>query len=108
MASEEVWYFAYGSNLNVGQMMNRVGEWSSSNRATLPGYKLMFNVRSSRWGGLTSNMVKTGNPNDKVYGVLYRIIMEKLSVLSTYERHRPDRDNHRSRRSETEGEGLYF
>ena len=47
MASEEVWYFAYGSNLNVGQMMNRVGEWSSSNRATLPGYKLMFNVRSS-------------------------------------------------------------
>ena len=30
-------------------------------------------------------MVKTGNPNDKVYGVLYRIIMEKLSVLSTYE-----------------------
>ena len=85
MTEEEVWYFAYGSNLNIGQMMNRVGEWSVSKRAVIKGYKLKFNVRSPRWGGLTANVVRTDNPNDKVYGVLYRILREKLNVLSTYE-----------------------
>jgi len=87
--NEEVWYFAYGSNLNIGQMMNRVGEWAVSKRAVLKGYKLKFNVRSSRWGGLTANVVSTDNQDAKVYGALYRILREKLSVLSTYEGRKP-------------------
>jgi len=28
-----VWYFAYGSNLYIPQMLSRVGEWRTSNRA---------------------------------------------------------------------------
>ena len=85
MTEEEVWYFAYGSNLNIGQMMTRVGEWTVSKRAVLKGCKLKFNVRSPRWGGLTANVVKTDNADAKVYGALYRILREKLNVLSTYE-----------------------
>jgi len=85
MTKDEVWYFAYGSNLNIGQMMNRVGEWTVSKRAVLKEYKLKFNVHSPRWGGLTANVVKTDNPGDKVYGALYRILREKVDVLSTYE-----------------------
>jgi len=89
MTEEEVWYFARGSNLNIGQMMTRVGEWTVSKRAVLKGYKLKFNVRSARWGGLTANLVRTDNPRDKVYGALYRILREKLNVLSTYEGTKP-------------------
>lgn len=87
--TEEVWYFAYGSNLNIGQMMTRVGEWTVSKKAVLKGYILKFNVHSPRWGGLTANLVRTDNPRDKVYGALYRIPKEKLDVLSTYEHRKP-------------------
>jgi len=38
------WYFAYASNLNIFQMMKRVGEWSTSKRALLRGWKLAFVV----------------------------------------------------------------
>jgi len=89
MTKDEVWYFAYGSNLNMGQMMNRVGEWTVSKRAVLKGYKLKFNVPSRRWGGMTANVARTDNPDDKVYGALYRILREKVDVLSTYEDTKP-------------------
>ena len=89
MSDEEVWYFAYGSNLNMGQMMNRVGEWIVSKRALLKGYKLKFNAHSPRWGGLTANVVRTDNPDDKVYGAVYRIFSEKVDVLSAYEGPKP-------------------
>jgi len=89
MTEEEVWYFAYGSNLNIGQMMNRVGEWTFSKRAVLKGYKLKFNVHSTRWGGSTVNIVRTDNADDKVYGALYRILSEKLKVLNAYEGRTP-------------------
>jgi len=89
MTKDEVWYFAYGSNLNMGQMMNRVGEWTVSKRAVLKEYKLKFNFCSSRWGGLTANVVWTGNPDDKVYGAVYRILKEKVDVLSAYEGPKP-------------------
>jgi sulfite reductase (NADPH) flavoprotein alpha-component len=85
MTEKEVWYFAYGSNLNIGQMMNRVGEWTVSKRAMLKGYKLKFNVCSPRWGGLTANIIRTDNPDDRVHGALYLILREKLNVLNAYE-----------------------
>lgn len=77
-------YFAYGSNLNMGQMMNRVGEWATSQRAVAIGYKLIFNVQSKRWGGVAANLLQTNNPADKVYGAVYIILKEKLNVLSQY------------------------
>ena len=64
MDTSSVWYFAYGSNLNMGQMMARVGEWTASKRAVVKEYKLVFNVESKRWGGLAANLVKTGNTAD--------------------------------------------
>lgn len=85
MNEDEVWYFAYGSNLNIGQMMTRIGEWTTSQRALVYGYRLAFNVQSRRWGGFTANIIRTTNPDDKVYGAIYRIIREKLDVLTSYE-----------------------
>ena len=81
----EIYYFAYGSNLNIFQMMKRVGKWETSKRAYLEGYKLVFNVKSPRWGGYAANIRKTGNNMDKVYGVVYFLKVEKIAVLTSYE-----------------------
>jgi len=81
----EKYYFAYSSNLNIFQMMKRVGEWATSKRAYLEGYKLVFNVKSSRWDGYTANVQKTRNSRDKVYGVIYLLREEKIAVLTSYE-----------------------
>ncbi len=80
-----VWYFAYGSNLNVGQMRRRVGQWQSCEKASLRGWRLVFNVPSDRWGGLAANIVQTGRDQDRVWGVLYRISQTQLDVLTTFE-----------------------
>jgi len=84
-----VWYFAYGSNLNMGQMMNRVGEWTVCKRAMAKGYKLVFNVQSRRWGGLAANLVRTYEVDDTVYGAIYHILSKQLDVLTQYERVAP-------------------
>jgi cation transport regulator ChaC len=89
MEASDVWYFAYGSNLNIGQMMTRVGEWTVSKRAVAKGYKLVFNVQSKRWGGLAANLVRTDNIDDRVYGAIYLILKEKLNVLTRYEGPKP-------------------
>ena len=81
----EVGYFAYGSNLSIFQMMKRVGEWSTSKRAFLKGYRLIFNVKSPRWGGFAANIQKTENEQDRVYGVVYFLKKEKLDVMTIYE-----------------------
>jgi cation transport regulator ChaC len=82
---EMVWYFAYGSNLSMSQMLARVGEWRTSRKAVLKGWKLVFNVQSPYWDGKTANIVQTNNPKDIVYGAIYEITKQKLSVLTEYE-----------------------
>lgn len=77
--------FAYGSNLNIFQMMKRVGEWTTSKRTYLEGYKLVFNVKSSRWDGFAANIQHTGNNQDKVYGVVYFLKESKIDVMTDYE-----------------------
>jgi len=83
------WYFAYGSNLDMFQMMRRIGEWETSLRARALGYKLLFNVRSRRWGDFAANIQRTGNDSDVVLGVVYRISKDKLRILENYENIRP-------------------
>jgi len=82
---DEVWYFAYGSNLYIPQMLARVGEWKTSKKALLRGWRLKFNHYSKRWCAGTANIVKTKNPNDVVHGVIYLLNRQKLKVLSKYE-----------------------
>ena len=91
MDASNTWYFAYGSNLNMGQMMTRIGEWITCKRAVAKGYKLVFNVCSRRWGGLAANLISTNNIEDRVYGAVYHISKEKLDILTRkYERRKPE------------------
>ena len=80
-----IWYFAYGSNLNVDQMRERVGEWRLSKRALARNYTLVFNHYSKKWKGYTANLSETGKYEDVVYGVVYHIDEEQLMKLGTYE-----------------------
>jgi len=83
-------YFAYGSNLSKDQMRERVGDWKKAEKASLQKWKLIFNVKSSTWGGGAANVKKTGNPNDVVWGVIYSMTQEQLDVLtSKYEKISP-------------------
>ena len=81
----KVYYFAYGSNLDPSQMKDRVGEWISSERVRAEGYKLVFNVKSGRWGGWAANLKKTDFIDDKSYGVVYGISNQQLIKMTGYE-----------------------
>jgi hypothetical protein len=82
---KELWYFAYGSNLDPEQLRERIDEWSNSTRHVLKGYRLVFNVISNRWRGYTANIFATGNLLDKVYGVKYQITRQQLDRLTKCE-----------------------
>ena len=81
--------------------MMRVGEWKTSAKAVLKGYKLVFNVKSPRWGGMTANVRKSPSSQDIVYGVIYLMPESKLGVLTEYEGNEP-----KSVTVESEGQQL--
>lgn len=63
-------------------MKERIGNWKTSEKALLNGWKLVFNVPSSTWGGGAANIVKTDNPNDVVYGAIYEITRSQIEILT--------------------------
>ena len=79
------WYFAYGSNLCVEQMLRRtgpIGEGKDSPCvARLPGYRLVFNMQGDD-GLVYANIIQ---PGDGVIGVLYRCSAAALASLDAYE-----------------------
>lgn len=83
--SNRVWYFAYGSNLNVDQMNRLVGEWHLSKRATARNYRLTFNVHSTKWLGKAANLVPSDRFEDVVHGVVYLLTEEQFLKLGRHE-----------------------
>jgi cation transport regulator ChaC len=83
--SNKVWYFAYGSNLNVDEMNSRVGEWHLSKRALARNFRLVFNVKSTRWQGNAANLQPSERFEDVVYGVVYLLNEEQLRSLAKKE-----------------------
>jgi gamma-glutamylcyclotransferase len=79
------WYFAYGSNLCVEQMVRRTGPLDEKeNRAPiarLPGYRLAFNMQGDD-GHVYANIMQ---PGDGVIGVLYHCGAAALASLDVYE-----------------------
>ena len=86
---KEVAYFAYGSNLDTSQMKERVGEWLTSERVYVEGYKRVYNVWSDKnWNGWAANLKRTDVSSDKVCGVVYIITDEQLKKLTTEHEHK--------------------
>ncbi len=82
----DCWYFAYGSNLLLSQMVARTGPVRAGDEspriAHLPHYRLAFNMRGGD-GQVYANIVQ---PGDGVIGVLYRCGPEAMEKLDGYER----------------------
>lgn len=79
---DELWCFAYGSNLLREQIKRRIGHIPEAPRAWLEGYRLAFNKLGGDGTG-KANIVK--QPGTKVWGVVYRCSPEDLDKMDSYE-----------------------
>lgn len=78
-----MFYFAYGINLNRGQMADRCPNSRPKFSAELPNYKLIFTGWSRQWhGGVASIKHSRG---DKILGGIYEITETDLARLDRYE-----------------------
>ena len=78
-----MFYFAYGINLNRGQMADRCPNSRPKFSAELPNYKLIFTGWSRQWhSGLTSIKSSRG---DKVLGGIYEVTETDLAKLDRHE-----------------------
>ena len=78
-----VYYFAYGSNLNKKQMVERCPDSKPKFIATLHNYKLIFAGWSRQWrGGVASIKPFRG---ERVLGAIYEISETCLGRLDKYE-----------------------
>lgn len=79
------WYFAYGSNLLVDQLVERIGltvDAADSPRiARLTGYRLVFQYVDSDQAAY-ANIVR---PGTEVWGVVYRCSEAELLSLDEFE-----------------------
>ncbi len=78
-----MYYFAYGSNLNQRQILERCPDSKPKFIATLPNYKLVFVGWSRQWrGGVASIRPFRG---EKVPGAIYEVSDRDLRRLDSYE-----------------------
>jgi gamma-glutamylcyclotransferase (GGCT)/AIG2-like uncharacterized protein YtfP len=77
-----MYYFAYASNLNWKQIVERAPDSKPKFIATLPNFKLTFTARAGRQGGVVSIAPHRG---EKVLGAVYEISERDLKRLDEYE-----------------------
>jgi gamma-glutamylcyclotransferase len=82
---ETSWYFAYGSNLSIHQMMMRIGTSSHVERgskiARLANHRLIF----QKIGTAEPPFANIISPGTGVLGVIYRCSSADLETLDRYE-----------------------
>jgi gamma-glutamylcyclotransferase len=76
-------YFAYGSNLNKKQMLERCPGAKPKFQAILPNYKLIFTGWSREWKGGTASIKPVRG--EKVPGAVYEVSEGDLRRLDRYE-----------------------
>ncbi|MFN3581292.1 MAG: gamma-glutamylcyclotransferase family protein [Pseudomonas sp.] len=80
------YYFGFGSNMSLLSLRAKGVEPRTSTRAVLRGWRLRFNVQHFfRHEGGVGNIEHTGNPNDRVLGVLHECADEALTLLDQAE-----------------------
>lgn len=78
-----MYYFAYGSNLNQRQMLERCPDSKPVFTASLPNYKLVFVGWSRQWrGGVVSIRPFRG---ERVPGAIYEVSDKDLKRLDNYQ-----------------------
>ncbi len=77
------YYFAYGSNLNKGQMKKRCPASRPIGKAYLPDYKFVYDGNSKKWKGPVANIVPC--ENETVWGAVYEVTEECIKKLDSCE-----------------------
>lgn len=78
-----MYYFAYGTNLNRKQMLERCPEGKPKFIATLHNYRLVFVGWSRQWRGGSASIRRSSG--ERVSGAIYEISEECLKRLDRYE-----------------------
>ena len=78
-----MYYFAYGSNLNQRQMLERCPDSKPVFTASLPNYKLVFVGWSRQWRGGVASIRPFRD--EKVLGAIYEVSDRDLRRLDSYE-----------------------
>jgi len=76
-------YFAYGSNLDETQMLERCPGARRTSTAILPAHRLNFVGHSRKWGGGVATVVS--DPAAYTLGILYEMPDHEFVVLDGYE-----------------------
>jgi gamma-glutamylcyclotransferase len=74
---------AYGSNLDLAQMLVRCPSAVPTGRATLANHALVFGGYSHRWGGGVASLVRA--PGASAEGVVFRVAKGDVEMLDRYE-----------------------
>jgi gamma-glutamylcyclotransferase (GGCT)/AIG2-like uncharacterized protein YtfP len=90
----ELYYFAYGSNMNGLQMLKRCSRPKVVTVARLPNYRVGFFGYSRTWDGAQESLVY--EPGHDVWGVVYELSNQNLESLDAWQDVRMD------------GTGAYF
>lgn len=65
--------FAYGSNMNINRLKERVPSATKVCNASLEGYKFSFNKKSNVDGSAKGNIHQSNDTTYKVWGVVFEI-----------------------------------
>jgi gamma-glutamylcyclotransferase (GGCT)/AIG2-like uncharacterized protein YtfP len=76
-------YFAYGSNMNHEQMLQRCPSSKYIRKCYLKDYKFVYDGYSSKRGGAVANIIESNG--SIVWGGVFEINKDNLSALDCYE-----------------------
>jgi hypothetical protein len=81
-----MWYFAYGSNLNIAAVAewcrhhgHRTPNLKPAKPAVLDNYRLCFPIFSEYWGGGTGDIVY--DPGKYVFGALFELSEAEMRII---------------------------
>ncbi|MDF2179674.1 gamma-glutamylcyclotransferase [Aliiglaciecola sp. CAU 1673] len=78
------YYFAYGSNMPIARLEQRLGRVNLLGKACISGFELRFHKRGAD-GSAKCDIWHRGDPKHIVWGVLYAISAEQLLLLDKFE-----------------------
>ncbi|MCW9012971.1 MAG: gamma-glutamylcyclotransferase [Gammaproteobacteria bacterium] len=78
-------YFSYGSNMSIRRLLARVPSAKKADVGILEKHQLKFHKISKKDGSAKCDAYKTGNPEHKLYGVVFFIAEDEKPELDRNE-----------------------
>ena len=82
---DRIYYFAYGSNMHEGRLFERVPSARPIGVGLLRGYRLRWHKKSKKDGSGKCDIEASGDPDARVYGVLFEVPLHEKGDLDIVE-----------------------